>query len=73
MKNLQAADGGKGIAYAAYELCGIALALGGGKVGTQVGGRCGLREFRTSGSYYVKEGSTFRERQSQPEGETFTL
>ena len=34
---------------------------------------CGLREFRASGSYYVKEGSTFRERQSQPEVETFTL
>ena len=34
---------------------------------------CGLREFRASGSYYVKEGSTFRERQSQPEGKTFTL
>ena len=25
MKNLQAADGGKGIAYAANELCGIVL------------------------------------------------
>ena len=25
------------------------------------------------GSYYVKEGSTFRERQSQPEGKTFKL
>ena len=34
---------------------------------------CGLREFRASGSYYVKEGSTFRERQSQPEGKTFKL
>ena len=27
----------------------------------------------TIGSYYVKEGRTFRERQSQPEGKTFTL
>ena len=79
---LQEADGRKGIASAADELCGsalilyhtsggktsiskgkrthrihasIALALGGGKVGTQVGGRCGLREFRTSGMIFVKE------------------
>ena len=34
---------------------------------------CCLREFRASGSYYVKEGNTFRERQSQPEGKTFKL
>ena len=33
--------------------CGIALALRGGKVGTQVGGRCGLREFRTSADVRV--------------------
>ena len=31
----------------------IALALCGGKVGTQVGGRCGLREFRTSADVRV--------------------
>ena len=77
---LQEADGRKGIASAADELCGSALilyhtsggktsiskgktnpsdsridclALCGGKVGTQVGGRCGLREFRTSADVRV--------------------
>ena len=40
-------------ASAPTHLCGIALALGGGKVDTQVGGRCGLREFRTSADVRV--------------------